>query len=207
MFKATSTAAALLLSILSGISTPAATPSACNAAVPETGQEIADAMPGLDLRHPDIHAKLTDGAFDAMTSTDKIATLLEIWRRAAVVGGMDVVQADALVASSLDILKDHPIPPSAIHRAFKRALANYRPKTHPHSPNDTAQASDPITWWYAYSDNRCINFMYRIKDTAFADACSVCNHSEGPSGGPVAVMNVTTHSVGGNCVVCANDCP
>lgn len=35
---------------------------ACNAAVPETGQEIADAMPGFDLEHPDIHAKLIGGA-------------------------------------------------------------------------------------------------------------------------------------------------
>lgn len=179
---------------------------ACTAAVPETGQEIADAMPGLDLEHPDVHAKLIGGAFDAMTRLDKIATLLEIWRRGAIAGGMEVVQADALVDSSLDILKDHQIPPSAIERAVKRALVTYRPKTQPDTANNTGQPPEPITWWYAYADDQCLHFLYRIKDTAFADACSVCRNSEGPRGGPTAVMNVTAHSVGENCVVCTN-CP
>lgn len=164
-------------------------------------------MPGLDLKHPDIHAKLIGGSFDAMTSLDKIATLLEIWRRGAIAGGMDVVQADALVDSSLDILKDHPIPPSAIESAVKRALATYRPKAQLDTANSTQSASDTITWWYAYSDSQCIFFLYRIQDTAFVDACSVCRNTQGPRGGPGSVMNVTTHSAGGTCVDCANDCP
>ncbi|MDE0659470.1 MAG: hypothetical protein OXI79_07445 [Gammaproteobacteria bacterium] len=177
---------------------------ACTAAVPETGQEIADAMPGLDLKHPDIHAKLIGGAFDAMTGTDRIDTLLEIWRRESIAGGMEVVQADALVDTSLVILKHHPIS-SAIERAVKRALAAYRPKTQPDTANDTGDPSEPIVWWYAYSDDQWRYFLYRIKDTAFTDACSVCLHTEGHRGPPTAVMRVTAHSVGGNRVVCA-DC-
>lgn len=177
---------------------------ACTAAVPETGLEIADAMPGLDLKHPDIHAKLIGGAFDAMTGNDKIATLLEIWRREATAGGMEDAQADELFDASLDILKDHPVP-SAIERAVKRALAAYRPKTQPDAANDTGDPSEPITWWYAYSDTECRYFLYRIKDVNFADACGVCNNTEGRRGPPVAVMQVTAHSAGGNCVVCA-DC-
>ena len=177
---------------------------ACTAAVPETGHEIADAMPGLDLKHPDIHAKLIGRAFDAMTSNDKIATLLEIWRREAIAGGMEFVQADALFDASLETLKDHPIP-SAIERAVKRALATYRPESQRDTANDTGDPSEPIVWWYAYSDNQCRYFLYRIKDTAFADACAVCLNTEGPRGRPTSVMRVTAHSAGGNCVVCA-DC-
>ena len=179
---------------------------ACTGAVPETGQEIADAMPGFDLQHPDIHAKLIGGAFDAMTSLDKIVTLLEIWRRGAIAGGMDVAQADALVDSTLDILKEDPIHPSAIERAVKRALATYRPKTQPDTANDTGQPEEPKSYWYAYSETKCISFLYGIEDGAFADACSVCNQSEGPRGAPAAVMQVTTHSMGGTCVDCALDC-
>lgn len=172
--------------------------------VPESGQDIADTLPGLEVSQPDIHARLVSGNYDQMPGADKVDILTEIWRRNVVAGGMDPEQALALAKSSLELVRDHPDPASFIERAVKMAVTSHGAEVVQQSNPETPQK----TWWYAYSDDKCRNYMYAVLADPFVDACFMCRGTQGRNP-PVAVMQVSVPSVGGMgyCIICAQECP
>ena len=189
--------------------------SVCNAGTPDTGPDIAKAMPGLDAMHPDLHAMLTDGTFDSMALEQKLLFLGEPMRRRMIADGVGVAQAnvvsDSAVESAMRLSDADPEHGKLIMRsAVQTTIDNHRMRA---LSDLDAESDEPVEgWqdhWYIYSDAHCTRFMFAYPASFTSNPCVACA-GFGPGGSPIgSVMLVGVLQWGdrGNCYICARDRP